>query len=227
MIDDDEPRTRILVVDDHDLMAETLRRALTVEPDFAVVGRVASVASAVEAAALSHPDVIVMDFLLPDGTGAEATALIKADCPSIEVVMVTGQSNPATLAQALESGCSGFVAKEGRFDDLIETIRAVVRGEVRVPRSLVEELATHLRPRAPSLGSDLTTREREILALLASGRSTSQMVDELVVSVHTVRNHVRNILTKLQSSSRLEAVAVATRLGLLPRSSGGTPLIRH
>ena len=101
MIDDEETSTRILVVDDHDLMAETLRRALSVEPDFAVVGRVASVAAAVEAAAELHPDVIVMDFRLPDGTGAEATALIKAESPDIEVVMVTGQSSGATLAQAL------------------------------------------------------------------------------------------------------------------------------
>jgi len=226
MITNEEARTRILVVDDHDLMAEALRRALAVEPEFAVVGRAASVASAVEAALELRPHVVVMDFRLPDGTGADATALIKADCPEVEVVMLTGLSSGATLARALEAGCSGFVAKEGRFDELVETIRAVVRGEVRVPHGLVEDLARHLRPRAPSLGSDLTSREREVLALLASGRSTNQMVNELVVSVHTVRNHVRNILTKLQSNSRLEAVALATRHGLIPTPSDTHPLVR-
>lgn len=215
-----EGATRVLVVDDHDLVAETLRRALAVEPDFVVVGCAASVSTAVQEARELQPDVVVMDFRLPDGTGAEATALVKAECPETEVVMLTGQSNGATLAQALEAGCSGFVAKAGRFDELIDTIRAVVRGEVRVPRSLIEDLALHLRPRRPSLGSDLTAREQEVLALLAAGRSTAQMVDELIVSVHTVRNHVRNILAKLQATSRLEAVAVATRLGLIPGVSG-------
>jgi DNA-binding CsgD family transcriptional regulator len=83
----------------------------------------------------------------------------------------------------------------------------------------------HLRPRAPSLGSDLTAREREVLAMLVAGLSTTQMVSELVVSVHTVRNHVRNILTKLQSNSRLEAVAVATRLGLLAHAPGSLPFV--
>jgi DNA-binding NarL/FixJ family response regulator len=197
------------------LVAETLRRSLAGEPDMVVVGCVGSVAAAVEEARRQHPDVMVMDFRLPDGTGAEATERIRAEHPATEVVMLTGQSSGATLAQALEAGCSGFVAKEGRFDELIETIRAVVRGEVRVPRTLVDDLARHLRPRAASLGSDLTAREKEVLALLAAGHSTSQMVDELFVSVHTVRNHIRNILTKLQANSRLEAVAVATRLNLI------------
>lgn len=222
---DGTARTRILIVDDHDLIAETLRRALGMEPDFSVVGRAESVSAAIEAAETLQPDVIIMDFGLPDGTGADAAAQIKTSCPEIEVVMLTGQSSGATLAQALEAGCAGFVAKEGRFSELMETVRAVVRGEVRVPRSLVEDLAMNLRPRAPSLGSDLTTREREVLALLALGRSTSQMVDDLVVSVHTVRNHVRNILTKLQSNSRLEAVAVAIRLGLVPLAADAPPVV--
>jgi DNA-binding NarL/FixJ family response regulator len=211
----DHRKTRILVVDDHDLVAQTLQRAIAIEPDFIVVGCVGSVEAAVQAADELQPDVVLMDFRLPDGTGADATARIKGAWAETEVVMLTGHSSGAVLAQALEAGCSGFVSKEGRFDELIETIRAVVRGEVRVPRALVEDLALHLRPRAQTLGHDLTSREREVLALLAAGRSTTQMVSELVLSVHTVRNHVRNILTKLQSKSRLEAVAVATRLGII------------
>ena len=98
---------------------------------------------------------------------------------------------------------------------LVAAIRAVMDGEVRVPPSVVDDLAAHLRPRSSTLGADLTPREREVLALLAKGRSTNQMVDDLVVSVHTVRNHIRNILTKLQARSRLEAVAIAIRLGLV------------
>jgi DNA-binding NarL/FixJ family response regulator len=204
-----------LVVDDHDLVAESLRRALDAEPDLEVVGSAVSVESALRAARSLRPDVVVMDYGLPDGTGAEATALLKGEFPDIDVVMLTGIASGATLAAALEAGCAGFVMKEGRFTELVQTIRAVVAGEVRVPQSLVDALATHLRPRPATLGADLTPREREILELLADGRSTTDMVRELTVSVHTVRNHIRNVMAKLQARSRLEAVAVATRLGIL------------
>lgn len=222
--DDAQYRTRVLVVDDHDLVAHTLRRALGFESDLVVVGLAGSVASAVLAAADLRPDVIVMDFRLPDGTGVDATALIKANCAETEIVMLTGQATSAMLAEALAAGCSGFVAKEGRFDELVETIRAVVRGEVRVPPALIENIAPYLRPRPASLGSDLTSREREVLTLLATGRSTNQMVDEMFLSIHTVRNHVRNILAKLQSNTRLEAVTVAMRLGIVSSVANSTRL---
>ena len=209
---------RVLVVEDYDLIAESLCRALNAEDDLGVVGVAGSVSSAVEMARELRPDVVVMDYLLPDGTGADATAMIKADLPDTHVVMLTGLASGATLAEALEAGCAGFVTKEGRFSELTGAIHAVLRGEVRVPQSLIDDLAAHLRPRSVGVGSDLTPREREVLGLLASGASTVNMVETLFVSVHTVRNHVRSILSKLHARSRLEAVAIATRLGLLPRS---------
>jgi DNA-binding NarL/FixJ family response regulator len=215
--------TTVLVVDDHNLVAESLTRALNAESDLVVVGTAESGTRALEAVRELRPDVVVMDYRLPDGTGAEATARIKAELPATDVVMLTGAASGASLADALEAGCSGFVAKEGRFEELVHTIRAVVAGEVRVPQRLVEELAAHLRPRSAGLGADLTRREREVLSLLAVGSSTSQMVDALTVSIHTVRNHIRNILTKLNARSRLEAVAIAIRIGILDSedSSGG------
>jgi DNA-binding NarL/FixJ family response regulator len=209
---------KVLLVDDHDLVLESIRRALTVEPDLEIVGAVSTIAAALDATRDHAPDVVVMDYVLPDGTGAEATAKLLAEHPHVQVVMLTGQSSGATLADALEAGCSGFVSKEGRFDTLVQAIRATSANEMFVPQHLVEELAAHLRPRPATLGADLTDREREVLRLLARGASTDEIVDELVISVHTVRNHIRNILTKLQARSRLEAVAVATRIGLL----GGT-----
>jgi DNA-binding NarL/FixJ family response regulator len=205
----------VLLVDDHDLVLESIRRALGVEPDLEVVGAVATVGAALDAVSALTPDVVVMDYVLPDGTGAEATTKLLAEHPHLQVVMLTGQSSGATLADALEAGCAGFVAKEGRFDSLVHAIRAAAAGEIHVPQHLVEELAAHLRPRAPTLGADLTDRELEVLRLLGRGRSTDEIVEELMISVHTVRNHIRNILTKLQARSRLEAVTVATRIGLL------------
>ena len=212
---------KVLLVDDHDLVLESIRRALTVEPDLEIVGAVSTIAGALDSTRTESPDVVVMDYVLPDGTGAEATTKLLAEHPRVQVVMLTGQSSGATLADALEAGCSGFVAKEGRFDNLVHAIRAASANEMFVPQHLVEELAAHLRPRPPTLGADLTDRELEVLRLLARGASTDEIVADLVISVHTVRNHIRNILTKLQARSRLEAVAVATRIGLIGNPATG------
>jgi DNA-binding NarL/FixJ family response regulator len=210
-----DPTVKVLIVEDHDLVAETLRRALDAEADLTVVDVVRSVDEAVRATRAVQPRIVVMDYGLPDGTGAEATREIKGEFPEIEVVMLTGKASGATLAEALEAGCGGFVAKEGRFDELVKAIRAVLAGEVRVPPDLMADLAAHLRPQPDTLGADLTAREREVLQLLAEGRSTHDIVDSLFLSVHTVRNHIRNILAKLNARSRLEAVAVATRIGVV------------
>src|SRR5437879_1587046 len=109
---------RVLVVDDYDLVAESLQRALAAKPGFYVVGGAGSVESALAEAHRLHPDVVVMDYLLPDGTGAEATARLKSELPDTEVVMLAGASSGATVADALEAGCSGFVTKEGQFEEL-------------------------------------------------------------------------------------------------------------
>jgi len=216
---------RVLLVEDHDLIAESVRRGLDREPDFDVVGIEGSVETGVAAATRLHPDIVVMDYRLPDGTGAEAAARIKGLDSGIQIIMLTGEATGATLADALRAGCAGFVAKDGHFADLVDAIRAIIAGEVKLPQSLVDDLAAHLRPDATGLGSDLSPRELEVLGLLASGASTDEMVDTLMLSVHTVRNHIRNLLTKLHARSRLEAVALATRLGILPLgpSNGGAP----
>jgi DNA-binding NarL/FixJ family response regulator len=214
---------RVLVVDDHDLVAESLVRALGAEPDLLVVGQADSVKSAVSAAERLGPDIVVLDYGLPDGTGADAARAMRDQHVDIEIVMLTGMSSGATLAAALEAGCSGFVTKESSFSELIHTIRAVRAGEVRVPPELMADLAAHLRPRARDVGADLTAREREVLQLLAEGCSTDEMVRRLFLSVHTVRNHIRNVLTKLHARSRLEAVAIAIRVGILGQGAGSDP----
>jgi len=208
----------VLIVDDHELVAQALARTLDGESDLHVVGHELTVAGAIAAAGRLRPDLVLMDFELPDGLGTDATAAIKRDHPATEVVMLTGFADGAVLAAALESGCSGFVSKDGNLRDLADTIRGVLAGEVRVPQNLMAELAACLRPQPPTIGDDLTPRELEVLALLAVGHSTEVLVHELFLSVHTVRNHIRNILTKLHAQSRLEAVAIATKQGLLVKA---------
>jgi DNA-binding NarL/FixJ family response regulator len=217
--DNDQQLVTVMVVEDQDLVGDALRQALDGEDDFRVVAVVGSVHAALQTARELHPAVVVMDYGLPDGTGAEATTQLKAEQPEIEVVMLTGLSGGATLAEALEAGCSGFVTKEARYTELVTAIRGVVAGQVQVPPELMTDLVAHLRPHPGALGSDLTAREREVLQLLATGRSTDEMTEQLFLSIHTVRNHIRNILIKLNARSRLEAVAVATRLGVITRSA--------
>jgi DNA-binding NarL/FixJ family response regulator len=207
----------VVVIDDHQLVVDALERVLLTNPRVSLVGRAASIAEGLTVVAECAPDVVVMDYRFPDGSGIDATRTIKAMWPSVEVVLLTGFADGAVLARALEAGCAGFVSKGGRFDELVSVIEAVAAGQVRVPAELLEGLVTHLRPRADNLGQDLTAREMEVLVLLSAGRSTSDIADELVVSIHTVRNHIRNLLAKLHASSRLEAVAAATRAGLIGR----------
>jgi DNA-binding NarL/FixJ family response regulator len=208
----------VLIVDDHELVAQALARTLEAELDVHVVGHELSAAGGIEAARRLRPDLILMDFELPDGHGTDATAVIKREFATTEVVMLTGYADGSVLAAALESGCSGFVSKDGNLRDLASAIRGVLAGEVRVPQNLMAELAACLRQRPAAIGSDLTAREREVLALLAEGCSTEALVRKLFLSVHTVRNHVRNILVKLKAQSRLEAVAIATKQGLLDKT---------
>lgn len=212
---------RILVVDDHELVAEAVARAIGAEPDLEVVAVVGTAAEAIAAVRSLRPAVVVMDVRLPDGSGIDATARITTEFPETHVVMLTGFADGGVLARALEAGCAGFVAKEGRFTELLATIRSVLTGVVHVPPHLLDGLVAHLRPRPAEVGTDLTARELEILRMLAAGHSTKAMVEELALSIHTVRNHVRSVLSKLRARSRLEAVAVATRHGLITNGPRG------
>ena len=211
----DHPPAMVFVVDDHEMVAEILTRALGGEADLTVVGVASTEHDAVAGITNLCPDLVVIGYDLAGGTGVTATRTIKANCPDVEVVMLTSHADGATLAEALDAGCSGFVTKDALYRDLVRTIRQVLLGVVTVPPSLLSELAASIRPRPAELGDDLTVREREVLAMLARGLSTEQMVDELTLSIHTVRNHIRNVLAKLEARSRLEAVAVAIRLGVI------------
>ena len=211
----------ILVVDDHELVAEALVLALSEVPDFRVVGRAGSVEEAIRMARVRRPRVVVVDYRLPDGNGAMAAARLREEHTDLDVVMLTAHADAKTAAEALEAGCSGFVPKEGQVDDLIRAIRGAVAGEIVVPPELLDGLVSRLRPRRPEIGDDLTPREIEILSMLTAGHSTEQIVNDLMLSTHTVRNHIRSILSKLQAHSRLEAVAVAVRLGIVRAGGAG------
>lgn len=205
---------RVLLVEDHDMVARGLEAALGSEDDIEVVGRAASADGGVARYAQLDPDVVVMDYRLPDGSGTDATRRIREKDPDAVVLLLTGFDDSGVVAAALDAGCSGFVTKDASIDNLAGAIRSVARGAAVFPAG---QLARALRPatREPQVGADLTSREREVLTLLAEGASTDEIARLLFLSLHTVRNHVRNILAKLQARTKLEAVIVAARAGIV------------
>lgn len=206
---------RVLIVDDHQMFAQGLLRALEREDGIEVVGMSGTVEDATAAARMKRPDVVLMDYELPDGDGAAATERIKQDVPGARVVMVTSHGDEAVLVSAIEAGCSGFVTKHKAIEEVVAAVRAAAAGEALISPSMLARLLPKLRRSYRGTGSDLTAREVEILALLAEGLSNQTIAERLVISLHTVRNHVQNVLTKLQAHSKLEAVSIAVREGII------------
>jgi DNA-binding NarL/FixJ family response regulator len=212
---------RVLLVEDHAMVAEGLSVALNAQPDLEVVGWISTVgelgdSSLLDPANPSCPDVALVDYHLPDGTGADVAAIFRERCPATRIVIVSASRTEAELLKAVEAGCVGFVDKRSRVDDLTRVVRAAARGEASFDAGLLRSLVLGLgKEESGAPGSDLSEREREVLRLLAAGLSTEAMADQLYLSTHTVRNHIRNLTAKLGAHSRLEAVAIAARVGLV------------
>ena len=211
------PRIRVLVCDDHHVVAQGLAMILRAEPDIEVVGVAGSVAEVRALAVACRPDVVLMDYALPDGDGVAATAAIRASQPDVRVVMLTSFVDEEVLVGAIEAGCSGYVTKHKSAEELTTAVRLAAEGEALVSPDMLARLLPRLRRTHHGVGWDLTAREREVLNLLAIGESKEAIARRLFLSTNTVRNHIQNILTKLGAHSRLEAVATASREGLLHR----------
>ena len=219
-LEDEPARIRILVVDDHEIFAHSLVRLLGTKPELKVVGIAGSVSEAIVAALGYQPDVILMDFELPDGDGPQATEQIKALTPAVKVVMLTARTDDQSLVRAIAAGCSGFVRKDDAVEKLLDAIVAAHEGETIASPVDLAPLLSQLRPTQRGIGADLTPRELEILELIASGLVNKQVAQQLHLSLNTVRNHAQNVLYKLQAHSKLEAVATAVREGIISYPPG-------
>lgn len=204
---------RVLIVDDHAMVAEGLRDALEAHEDMEVVGGAGTAARAEELAGELQPDVVVMDYRLPDGDGAATAKRIRAGKGGPAVVMVTASDHDSVVAAAVEAGCSGYVTKDRAVREVVAAVRTAARGGLTFP---VEALA-RLVPGADERGMSnaLSPRELEVLQLVAAGRSTDDIAAELVLSPHTVRNHIQRTLRKLGAHSKMEAVSTAVQHGII------------
>jgi DNA-binding NarL/FixJ family response regulator len=218
-------RLRVLVVDDERLFAELMRVALANAEDLEVVGVVHDVATALACAAETHADVVLSDYHLPDGTGADVARTLRRTCPDTSVLVLTGDPSGTTLADVARSGAVGHLTKSRGLDEVVAAVRSAAAGEILFsPNELQRLLVTERTERR--LEEPLTGRELEVLRLLASGASTASSAELLGISPATLRAHVQGILRKLDAHSRLEAVAEAARLGLITienRPRAGSP----
>lgn len=205
----------VLICDDHALVAEGLSVVLNREADITVVATAGTAADSVRSAEVDVPDVVLMDYELPDATGAQATASIKSVHPTAAVVMLTSHNTDDVLAEALEAGACGFMTKDAAVSDIVGAVRRAATGEALITREMLSRLLPRLRRSERPRHWELTPRELEVLRLLSHAASNEAMAERLSISVNTVRNHVANLMAKLGAHSRLEAVATATREGLL------------
>lgn len=201
----------MVVVDDHRIFAELLAETLTAA-GLEVLGTVTTAAEAVRLVGAVRPAVVVLDQNLPDADGTATVHELKRSAPGVRVLMLTSAVERTVLRAALDSGCDGFVTKRQGTREVLAAIRAVCADELPVSADMVGALVGRRRAGVPV---ELTQREAEVLRLLADGLSNRQVAETLNLSVNTVRNHTQHLLTKLDAHSRLEAVAVATRLGIL------------
>ena len=205
---------KVVVVDDHLVVAETLAVTLADHGDIVVVGIAQSGEQGIDLISKLNPDVAVIDFRLPDMSGSEVIRQLTDRGSACRCVVLTGTGLDRAFLESIEAGAAGFVTKDQRFDEVLEAVLAASRGEVRFPPLLLARVLPELR-RGSNSTWRLTPRERNVLQLLALGRSNMEIAENLSITINTVRNHVANVLMKLEARSRGEAVAIATREGLV------------
>jgi DNA-binding NarL/FixJ family response regulator len=215
---------RTMIVDDHALFRRGLEMVLEEEPDIELVGQASDGTEAVEKAAESLPDIVLMDIRMPRSSGIEACRAMKEAAPSAKIVILTISDEEEDLFEAIRAGASGYLLKDIPLDEVADAVRAVYGGQSLINPSMAAKLLTEFaalarrddEERAQELPAPrLTEREMQVLKLVARGMNNRDIAKELFISENTVKNHVRNILEKLQIHSRMEAVMVAVREKLI------------
>ncbi len=213
---------RVLVVDDHALFRRGLEIVLAQEEDIQVVGEAGDGAEAVEVAADLLPDIVLMDVRMPRRGGIEACTTLKEVAPSAKIIMLTISDEEADLYDAIKAGATGYLLKEISTDEVSTAIRAVADGQSQISPSMAAKLLTEFKSMIQRTDESklvpaprLTDRELEVLKLVATGKNNRDIAKDLFISENTVKNHVRNILEKLQLHSRMEAVVYAMREKIL------------
>lgn len=205
---------RIIVVDDHDLVREGLAIFLETCDDIKLVGQAASGAEAIELCDQVHPDVVLMDLIMPVMDGGTATRIIRQKYPNTQVIALTSFQDEDLVRSTIQAGAISYLLKNVSASELVDAIRAAYAGKSTLSVEATQALISAAK-RPPELQADLTEREQEVLALMVRGLSNIDIADRLVIARSTVKNHVSSILTKLNVTNRTEAIAYAIQNHLI------------
>ena len=202
-------RIRILTVDDHPLLREGIAALVNAESDMKLVAEASNGEEAIEQFRLHRPDVTLMDLQMPELNGIEAVTRIRAEFPDARIIVLTTYTGDIQALRALKAGARGYILKGHVHRELLEAIRAVHAGKKRIPPEVAAELADH------AAENELSSREIEVLRLIASGNPNKLIADQLSISEETVKSHVTNILSKLGANDRTHAVTIGLRRGII------------
>lgn len=202
--------TSVQIVDDHFLFAEALGSVIREMPEYELVGIAVTGPQAISMVQDKRPEVILLDYHLPGYTAEQLIPRIRSISPASRIIILTSDTSSASLAKGIQAGVSGYLTKDRALDDVVQALRLVSEGQ-----SLLTEEQLSVVAAPAGEGETLTTREIEILSLLAQGQDASAIADRLTISANTVRTHLQNIFTKLGAHSRLEAVVLARSRGVI------------
>ena len=209
----DEPRIKVMLVDDHAVVRSGLGAFLSVVPDLELVGEAENGDEAVRRCGLLHPDVILMDLMMPVTDGVAATRLVREKYPTVHVIALTSFPEDDLVQKALQAGATGYLMKNVSARELADAIRAAHKGKMTLSPEAAQALAHAAAHQAE--GAELTEREREVLKLMVEGLNNAEIAERLVVSLSTVKYHISNILSKLQVDNRVAAVTLAIQKKLV------------
>jgi len=206
------PLIRVLIVDDHPVVRDGLKGMLAAQPDFDLVGEAADGLQAVQQAALTHPDVVLMDLRMPNLDGVEATAQIRRAQPAVRILVLTTYDTDAEILRAIEAGATGYILKDAPREELFRAVRATAQGQSYLSPAVATRLMGQLR--APAQEA-LSPREVDVLTWVAKGASNRQIGQHLHISEATVKSHLLHIFEKLAANDRTQAVTLAVQKGLI------------